>query len=680
MSRPTTRTALWTVLSFAGGFSAGAEAQTLDYDSLENLFGEPITTAATGTPQKAHASAANMTIITADEIRQSGSRNIPQILSRVPGLDILRSGAVAYDVGVRGYQEPMQSRLLVLLDGRQVFQDDYSRTVWENLPVNVDDIRQIEVVTGAASALFGSNASGGVVNIITYSPLYETSDKASVSYGSNRTRQGDVTASGRMEDLGGIKISAGGMNGQEFGARRSSSEQGVTQDPAHRYVAASQVFQLSSDLQAFSDFSYSKSRSTEAYFSGRLGGIDDFVSSARGGFTWQSALGTIKGNAYWNHSRVENNDSSPYFVAYADTTDLFVNQLEDAFRVGSDHTFRIFGEYRHIDFRLDAPQVAPQSPALAEDVYVLGGTWLWQIRDDVSWTNAARIERLGLQETGTIWSESVMPASAYDHSLATFSDNSGVVYTLTEQDTARLAYGRGVQMPRLLDYGFIATNWNTSGSGRLQERVGNPFLKPTIVRNYEIDFDHKMPAVFSTMRTAVFFEQNTSLINTMTNVGTVQTSVSNATRTAYSVNMGDSDGYGGEIQIKGQHPSGLRWDASYSYAIVEDSPSVKSALGVGYHDSTPKHHVRLLLGYSVGPWEFDGDGEFLSSDFTRRSAGTDFSTYTPGYSTLSARIGYSLNEHLTLSLSGTNLSQARTWASAFPSVERQALLTLSARY
>ena len=137
-----------------------------------------------GIPQRQSDVAANITIITADQIRQTGGRSIPQVLARVPGLDIFQSSLNSFDVGVRGYQTAFQPRLLVLIDGRQVFIDDYSRTIWDNLPVNIDDIRQIEVVKGAASALSGPNAAGGVINIVTYSPLYDNITVGSVGAGS----------------------------------------------------------------------------------------------------------------------------------------------------------------------------------------------------------------------------------------------------------------------------------------------------------------------------------------------------------------------------------------------------------------------------------------------------------------------------------------------------------------
>src|SRR5579859_1216066 len=78
-------------------FHAGdAHAQTVDYGSFQSLFGEPVTTSATGNPQRVSEVPANMTIITADEIRQSGSRSIPEILSRVPGLDILQDSISSF--------------------------------------------------------------------------------------------------------------------------------------------------------------------------------------------------------------------------------------------------------------------------------------------------------------------------------------------------------------------------------------------------------------------------------------------------------------------------------------------------------------------------------------------------------------------------------------------------------
>jgi iron complex outermembrane receptor protein len=64
--------------------------------------------------------------------------------------------------------------LLVLLNGQQVYLDDLGRTQWYTLPVELDEIRQIEIVKGPNTALFGFNAASGVINIITYDPAHES--------------------------------------------------------------------------------------------------------------------------------------------------------------------------------------------------------------------------------------------------------------------------------------------------------------------------------------------------------------------------------------------------------------------------------------------------------------------------------------------------------------------------
>ena len=56
---------------------------------------------------------------------------------------------------------------LALLDGRSLYQDFFGFVMWDFLPVNLDEIKQIEVIRGPASAVWGANALNGVVNVIT---------------------------------------------------------------------------------------------------------------------------------------------------------------------------------------------------------------------------------------------------------------------------------------------------------------------------------------------------------------------------------------------------------------------------------------------------------------------------------------------------------------------------------
>ncbi len=85
-----------------------------------------------------------------------------------------------------------------MVDGRQVYADYYGYTPWSTLPVELSDIRQIEVVMGPNSALFGFNAVGGVINIITYDPLYDDVNTASVTGGTQGLVQGSGIATFKL--------------------------------------------------------------------------------------------------------------------------------------------------------------------------------------------------------------------------------------------------------------------------------------------------------------------------------------------------------------------------------------------------------------------------------------------------------------------------------------------------
>jgi outer membrane receptor for ferrienterochelin and colicins len=130
----------------------------------------------------------------------------PACCATSPGVDFQQWTDDQAEISVRGYNQPYSQRVLVLINGRQVYADDYSFTPWSSLPVELAAIRQIEVVNGPASALFGFNAVGGVINIVTYNPLYDSVDSASVSAGSQQLVQGSAIGTLPLGQAGGVRI------------------------------------------------------------------------------------------------------------------------------------------------------------------------------------------------------------------------------------------------------------------------------------------------------------------------------------------------------------------------------------------------------------------------------------------------------------------------------------------
>jgi len=151
----------------AGLMSSAASAQSVDYQSLQDTIGEPVTTSVTGKPQRASETPASIEIITRNQIAHSPAHDVPDLLKTYAGVDVNRWTAGQTDVAVRGGVQTYNPRLLVLVDGRQVYLDHYGMTDWNLLGVQLEEIQQIELVRGPATALFGFNAASAVVNIIT---------------------------------------------------------------------------------------------------------------------------------------------------------------------------------------------------------------------------------------------------------------------------------------------------------------------------------------------------------------------------------------------------------------------------------------------------------------------------------------------------------------------------------
>lgn len=110
------------------------------------------------------------TVITAEDIRLSGATSMVELLRRVPGADVMMMGVGSANFSLRGFNQRIANKVLVLVDGRPEYQDFIGMTIWSSMPIGLEEIDRIEVIRGPGSALYGANAMLGVVNIITRTP------------------------------------------------------------------------------------------------------------------------------------------------------------------------------------------------------------------------------------------------------------------------------------------------------------------------------------------------------------------------------------------------------------------------------------------------------------------------------------------------------------------------------
>ena len=113
---------------------------------------------------------ATVSVMTSEEIISSPAQNFGDLLRNVPGVNVIQMSARDINLTSRQSTGTLATSQLVLLDGRSLYLDFFGLVLWDMVPTNPTDIKQIEVVRGPASAVWGANALTGVVNIITKTP------------------------------------------------------------------------------------------------------------------------------------------------------------------------------------------------------------------------------------------------------------------------------------------------------------------------------------------------------------------------------------------------------------------------------------------------------------------------------------------------------------------------------
>jgi outer membrane receptor protein involved in Fe transport len=113
---------------------------------------------------------ATMSVITPDILATSPAQNYGDLLRSVPGLNVVQMSARDINMTSRQGTATLANSQLVMLDGRSIYLDFFGLVLWDFVPQSPNEIKQIEVVRGPASAVWGANALTGVVNIITKSP------------------------------------------------------------------------------------------------------------------------------------------------------------------------------------------------------------------------------------------------------------------------------------------------------------------------------------------------------------------------------------------------------------------------------------------------------------------------------------------------------------------------------
>ena len=155
-------------------------AEEIDYEQSAVKLETTVVTA-TLTPKEIKEAPGALEVITAEEIRVKGAENVAQVLEDAVGLDLDHVAGRGYIPQIRGLSN---KRTLILIDGMR-FSTGFRDTTVDLTEFPTEIVERIEIVRGPNSALYGSEAIGGVINIITKNAPKKLSESAAIRYGQN---------------------------------------------------------------------------------------------------------------------------------------------------------------------------------------------------------------------------------------------------------------------------------------------------------------------------------------------------------------------------------------------------------------------------------------------------------------------------------------------------------------
>ncbi|RFP14784.1 MULTISPECIES: TonB-dependent siderophore receptor [unclassified Duganella] len=210
--------------------AAGASAQQLPSQlsrmSIEELAEIPITSVSKKAEPLGDAAAA-VYIITGEDVRRSGATSLAEALRLAPNLEVARTNGNTYAVTARGGSNGNGNKLLVLIDGRVVYNPLNAGVFWEAQDVMMEDIERIEVISGPGGTLWGSNAVNGVINVITRSS--KDTQGTLVSLGGGNEERGVAVRQGwRLGEDASMRVYAKGF-------RRDANQTMTGADPGDRW-------------------------------------------------------------------------------------------------------------------------------------------------------------------------------------------------------------------------------------------------------------------------------------------------------------------------------------------------------------------------------------------------------------------------------------------------------------
>ena len=612
-------TALLAAAAVVTALGAHSSASELGELTLEQLTQVTIISASKR-PEALFEVPASVFVVTASDIRRAGVRNIPDALRLVPGVEVARDGRDSWSISMRGFNNDLSNKLLVLIDGRTVYSPLYAGVFWDVQNLMIEDIDRIEVIGGPGGTMWGANAVNGVISIIT-KPATATLDGVAIVSGDDPW----VTAVRYGHAIDDTSAVRGYLRYFER-PEREHSQGGFRYDHSHadaRFTLQGDVYRGSTDVLFPSDFTLGTLPTMLP------GAVEVRGHNLLGRGTWElDGGGELRVRAFYDHTH---RDIPGTFIEDRDTWDA---------------------ELQH------------QLPA-ARAHQVQWGMGVRYTHDDVENTSIARFDPMSRGSTtlNAFAQDAIALFDGRAHlTLGTkveHNDYTGLEWQPQVRGTWRFggdsiawfAASQAVRIPSRLDTDLRLTAPLALPDGTLLyvQVEGDPDFRAEDVRAYEAGYRFRIGARWS-FDAAVYRHVYSGLQVTAAGVPVLVTDgpVPYLLLPASIANGMDGDGVGGTLAANWSPHESWRFQLHYAYLDLNlhDRPGFTTD-GPSVAGNSPRHQYGVRAFADLTP--------SLSLYAGWRRVDDLPSAASPGYDTVDASLLWSPHARVDLSLTATGL-------------------------
>lgn len=674
----------WEKKSLALALTLGLALSSFNFVSAaaeeELIFDlDQVVVTATKTEKKVKEVPAAVEVITKEEMDKKNIKRVDDALKSITGVYVRQNKGIMGTtdmVTMRGFGK--QKQVLILMDG-QPLNDGYNSSVnLANIPT--ENIDRIEVIKGPASALYGSNAMGGVINIITKDKArQETTVRLGIGgLGTNSQSIYTSGSTGKLDYFITAQRSAidGYESNDQYKTDKSKTRQGDNGIKRELYNGKL-VYHLDEDSKlslsgGSNDFKYfyelvpDRGETNEDSWGLNYENKLNSTSSLKVSYgekkqdSWY-----VSGTTYsttpskTTNAEVQYNfklgDKDSFTVGYsrrAEQADSFGKKLTNPRNLGSVTATgdnNIGGQTETDSFYIQDERKLNDKTTL-----YLGGRYDdWRFYDGYTYGYNTGTKKYDTKQT---------PESKAN----SFSPKVGVVHKLNDQMTLRSSMGKAFRAPNIYE---LAKDWEGS-TGTIYKC--NPNLQPEEATNYEIGFDYQ-PDKNLLVKLNVFHTDVSDAID--------QKKTIEAGRTVQQfINSGKARVDGFEIGLNKRLSDAWSSFVNYTYTDAKIKSSDVAPENEGKQIAgVPKELFKVGVDYSEGRWQGSLSGNYVSDANGSTKIGESGYGYYGSYFTVDTKVSYKMTKDTTISLSVDNLLD-RDYYSYYLAPSRTTYLELTHKF